>query len=121
MEPEMPKKESSWVIPFSIHATRGLVRDPRVRRKVIGLSLVGSLAMLGAGLTLLQPWLNPHEHPWRFLFYWFVCGWVTLLMLLMALFDLLLVRAQARAAKKQMREAFITGSTVTSPDERGEG
>ncbi len=119
MEPESPKKESSWVVPFSIHATRGLVRDPRARRKVIGLSLVGSLAMLVAGFTFLQSWLNPHEHPWRFVFFWFACGWVTLLMLLMALFDLLLVRAQARAARKKMQEAFIAGTKSSPPDETG--
>ena len=76
--------------------------------------------MLVAGLTVLQLWLNPHEHPWRFLLYWFACGWLTLLMLLMALFDLLLVRAQARAARKRMREVFIAGSKSSVPDETGE-
>lgn len=119
MEPEPPKKQSLWVVPFSIHATRGVLRDERARRKVIGLSMMGSLAMLVAGLTFLRPWLNPHEHPWRFLLFWFACGWVTLLMLLLALFDLLLVRAQARAARKRMRADFVTGTSSSSPDEPG--
>ncbi len=76
--------------------------------------------MLVAGLTILQPWLNPHEHPWRFVFFWFACGWLTLLMLLMALFDLLLVRVQARSAQKRMREAFVSETRSQSPDEQDE-
>jgi hypothetical protein len=71
--------------------------------------------MLVAGLTVLRPWLNPHEHPWRFIFFWFACAWETLLVLLLALLDLLLVRAQARAAKKAIREEFSTAAASDSP------
>jgi hypothetical protein len=102
-----PPKKSFWMVPFTIHATRGLLRDERSRRKTMGISLVVTIAMLGAGLTVLRPWLNPHEHPWRFILFWFACAWETLLVLLLALFDLLLVRAQARAARKAFREEFL--------------
>lgn len=83
----------------------------------MGVSLVVAIVMLVAGLTVLRPWLNPHEHPWRFIFFWFACAWETLLVLLLALLDLLLVRSQARAARKAFREGFSKG---TMPDSLGE-
>ena len=73
----------------------------------MSVSLVVASVMLVAGLTVLRPWLNPHEHPGRFIFFWFACAWETLLVLLLALFDLLLIRAQARAARKASREGFF--------------
>ena len=109
------------MVPFTIHATRGLLRDERSRRKTMSISLVVAIVMLAAGLTVLRPWLNPHEHPWRFIFYWFACAWETLLVLLLALFDLLLVRAQARAARKAFREEISKGippHLSSEPDER---
>jgi hypothetical protein len=71
------------------------------------------VVMLIAGLTVLRPWLNPHEHPWRFVFFWFACAWEIILVLLLALLDLLLLRAQTRAARKAFQEEV---SKVTSPD-----
>ena len=105
MEP-LPPKKSFRVVDFTVHATRGLLRDERARRKTMAVSLLIAVAMLVAGLTVLRPWLNPQEHPWRFIFFWFACGWETLLVLLLALLDLLLVRAQARAARKAINERF---------------
>jgi len=112
MEEEPPKK-SFWMVPFTVQVTRGLLRDERSRRRTMGISLLVAVLMLVAGLTVLRPWLNPHEHPWRFVFYWFACGWETLLVLLLALLDLLLVRAQARAARRAFQEEL---SQRTTPD-----
>ena len=114
METELPKKRFR-VVPFTVHATRGLLRDERSRRKTMAFSLVIAVVMLVAGLTVLRPWLNPQEHPWRFIFFWFACAWETLLVLLLALLDLLLVRAQARAARKAMVEGFSQQETSDSP------
>ena len=114
MEPRPPKK-SFWMVPFTIQVTRGLLRDERSRRKTMGISLLIALIMLVTGLTVLRPWLNPHEHPWRFIFFWFACAWETLLVLLLALLDLLLIRAQARAARKAFREEFAKRTTPDSP------
>jgi hypothetical protein len=115
-----PPKKSFWMVPFTVHVTRGLLRDERSRRKTMGISLLIAVIMLVAGLTVLRPWLNPHEHPWRFIFFWFACAWETLLVLLLALLDLLLVRAQARAARKAFREEFSNGTTPHSPGESDE-
>jgi hypothetical protein len=111
-----PPKKGFWMVPFTVQVTRGLLRDERSRRKTMGFSVLIAVVMLVAGLTVLRPWLNPHEHPWRFLFFWFVCAWETILVLLLALLDLLLVRAQARAARRALGEQFSKKATRDSPD-----
>jgi len=63
-----------------------------------------ALLLLISGFTFLQPALNPQEHPWRVLFFWIVCIWLTFTALLLALFDLLIVRLQARRTERELRE-----------------
>ena len=99
-----PPPKRFWMVPFTIHATRGLLRDQHTRRKTMAVSLVIAVALLVAGLTLFRSWLDPHEHPWRFVLYWLACAWATVLVFLLALLDLLLVRAQARAARKALQQ-----------------
>jgi protein-S-isoprenylcysteine O-methyltransferase Ste14 len=99
-----PPRKSFWMVPFTIHATRGLLRDQQARRKTMAVSMGVAIVLLVAGLTMFQSWLDPHEHPWRFILYWLACAWETVLVLLLALLDLLLVRAQARAARKALQQ-----------------
>ena len=101
---ERPPEKRLRVAPFAIHATRGLLRDPKSRRRIMALSVAVALILLVTGLTLFRPWLDPHEHPWRFILFWLACAWETVLAILLALFDLLLMRAQERAARKALRE-----------------
>jgi protein-S-isoprenylcysteine O-methyltransferase Ste14 len=103
MEPGPPEKRLR-VAPFAIHATRGLLRDQKSRRRTMGVTLVVAVVLLVTGLTVLRPWLDPHEHPGRFILFWLICAWQTLLVLLLALLDMLLLRAEGRAARKALRE-----------------
>lgn len=82
----------------------------------MGISLLIVVVMVITGLTVLRPWLNPHEHPWRFVFFWFACAWETILVLLLALLDLLLLRAQARAARRALQEEVSEGTSPDSAD-----
>ena len=99
-----PPNKSFWMVPFTIQATQGLLRDQRSRRVIMAISIGVTLILLLCGVTVLSAWLDPHEHPWRFVLYWLMCGWQTLLALLLALLDILMVRAQARATRKSLRE-----------------
>jgi len=103
MEDRPPEKRLR-VAPFAIHATRGLLRDQKSRRRTMAVSIAVALVLSVTGLTVFRSWLDPHEHPWRFVFFWLACAWETVLAILLALFDLLLMRAQARAARKAFRE-----------------
>ena len=102
------------MVPFVVQITRGLLREERSRRKTMGITMLIAVVMLVAGLTVLRPWLNPHEHPWRFIFFWFICAWETVLVVLLALLDILLIRAQTRAARRALQEQFSGRKTPDS-------
>ena len=101
-----PEPTKFRLVSFAVHATRGVLRDQNARRKTIFAATLLAVVMLFCGATFLPPMLDPHAHAVWFVFYWFACAWVTMLAALLALFDLLLVRAQGRSARRQLREEF---------------
>jgi hypothetical protein len=104
---EDPSEERNLrTVSFVVHATRGVIRDQSTRRKAMFLSLLLSLLLAIAGSTFLARYLTPREHPVWFIVFWLVCAWLTVLAILLALFDLLMVRAEARAAKKALGTEF---------------
>jgi hypothetical protein len=92
------------IVSFAIHSARGVIRDQSTRRRVMFITLVIAMLMLFSGTTFLQPLLTPREHPGWFLLFWLACAWLTLTAILLALFDLLMLRAQDRAARKILSE-----------------
>jgi hypothetical protein len=92
------------IVSFAIHSARGVIRDQSTRRRVMFITLVIAMLMLFSGTTFLQPLLSPREHPGWFLLFWLACAWLTLTALLLALFDLLMLRAQDRTARKILSE-----------------
>jgi uncharacterized membrane protein len=108
----LPDEKRLRTTSFVVHATRGVIRDQTTRRKAMLFLLMLALLLLIAGFTFLAPALNPREHPWRVVLFWIVCIWLTFTALLLALFDLLVVRLQARRAERALREKFgAQGST----------
>jgi apolipoprotein N-acyltransferase len=92
------------IVSFAIHSARGVIRDQSTRRRVMFIALVVAMFMLFFGTTFLQPWLSPREHPGWFLLFWLACAWLTVTALLLALFDLLMLRTQDRTTRKSLRE-----------------
>ncbi len=84
--------------------TRGILLDPRVRRWAMFVLLLGALVMIFAGTTFLADTL---ANPWHFIIYWGVCAWLTLAALLLALWDLLLVRAAARRERRRLEKQIL--------------
>jgi hypothetical protein len=111
-----PPEKRLRVAPFAVHATRGLLRDPKSRRRTMAVTVVVALVLLVTGLTVLRPWLNPHEHPLRFILFWLACAWETMLVILLALYDLLLMRAQEREARNALREEMAKRARPDSDD-----
>ena len=89
---------------FVVHATRGVIRDPKTRRVAMIIVLTAALLVMIVGSTALRSVLNPHEHPIWFIFFWLMCAWLTLTAVLLALFDLLMLRTDARKARRQLQE-----------------
>jgi len=92
------------IVSFAIHSARGVIRDQSMRRRVMFIAIVVAMLMLFFGTTFLQPLLSPREHPGWFLLFWLACAWLTLTALLLALFDLLMLRTQDRTTRKSLRE-----------------
>src|SRR4051795_11771200 len=113
MEDRPPEKRLR-VAPFAIHATRGLLRDQKSRRRTMAVSIAVALILLVTGLTVFRSWLDPHEHPWRFIFFWLACVLGNIFFLLLALLDMLVLRAKIRAERNDLRER------VAAPDRPGD-
>src|SRR2546426_1827749 len=110
-----PPEKTLRTVSFVVHATRGLIRDQTMRRKTMFVLLVIALVLLFSGSTFLAPTITPREHPAWFILFWFVCGWLTLTAMLLALFDLLMVRLQARKTQRMLREDFSHRESPDSP------
>jgi hypothetical protein len=101
-----PPKKNLAITSFALHSARGLIRDQRMRRHTMFVLLIVALALLFCGSTFLRSVFNPHEHPGWFMLFWFVCIWLTFTAFLLAIFDMLIVRAQARKAEKILRASL---------------
>ncbi len=91
---------------FALHSARGLIRDQKMRRNTMFVLLVVALLLLFCGSTFLQSILNPHQHPGWFMLFWFVCIWLTSTAFLLAIFDILVVRAQVRKLKASLHSGL---------------
>ena len=100
----LPEEKNLETVSFVVHATRGVIRDQNTRRKAMVLCLALAVLMLLAGFTVLQSAMNPREHPWFVILFWIACVWLTFTAMLLAIFDLLVVRAEARRARRALRE-----------------
>jgi drug/metabolite transporter (DMT)-like permease len=112
-----PPANHSWIGRFIIQVTQGLVRDERTRRTTTAILIVVAAVMVAVGLAGLRSWLEPKEHTGRFILFWFACGWVTLTASLLALLDLLMVRAKARQVRKALREDALKRSDANSVEQ----
>lgn len=114
MEPGPPEKRLKMA-PFIVHATRGVIRDQRLRRRTMGILLGVAVIMIATGTIALGGWLNPREHRALFLLFWLACAWLTITALLLAVLDLLIVRLEARRGREALREETQAG--VNPPQE----
>ena len=105
-----PNKRNLRIGSFAIHATRGLLRDQTMRRKAMFWTVIVAVMMLFCGATFLAPWLDPRVRPSWFILYWLACGWLTVTVVLLAIFDLLLVRVKAREEKRQLAQKIMDES-----------
>ena len=80
--------------------------------------LLIALFMMVGGSTFLTSALDPREHPPRFILFWLACAWVTVAALLLALFDLLMVRRDARALRENLLREAAAAGTISSPNSR---
>ncbi len=114
-EPPPPQKKLRSAS-FAVHATRGVLRDQTMRRKAMFAITLVAVVLLFCGATFLAPALDPHARPGWFLFYWAVCAWITMTAVLLAIFDLLVVRAQGRAARRTLAQKYAEAAEGKDAD-----
>ena len=66
--------------------------------------LAGALGCVLVGEVLFAGWLR--ARPLLFAGFWLACALMTLLAVLLAVFDLLLVRVTARVARRELRRRY---------------
>ncbi len=111
-----PEDKPLRTVSFIVHATRGVIRDHNTRRKTMLMLLVAALVLLSSGSTFLQVVLNPREHPGWFILFWLTCAWLTLTAMLLAIFDLLIVKLEARKAQRLLQQGLKTPSPRSTSD-----
>jgi hypothetical protein len=81
--------------------TKGIIRDVTVRRWVMFVVVLVALLMLFCGATFLNAFLL--RRPVCFLVFWGACAWLTLAAMLLAVYDLLILRARGRRERERLR------------------
>src|SRR4029077_4090708 len=110
-----PETKPLRTVSFVVHATRGAIRNQTTRSKTLCTALVIALVLFYSASPFFASILNPQEHPIRFILFWFICAWLTLTTILLAIFDLLMVRLEARKAQRGLQEKFSQTKTPDSP------
>jgi hypothetical protein len=90
---------------FILLLTKGLLRDARARRTMMFYTTLGSLVLLFFGAAVLDARLA--AHPFWFIVWWSVCAWLMLAAVLLAIFDLLMLRAAARKARRDLAKKIL--------------
>lgn len=83
---------------FAVHSTRGLIRDRKMRRAIMGVTLVVAVVLL-----ICSAVVNVREHFLLAVICWLATAWIAVLASLLALYDLLAVRREARAERDRLR------------------
>ena len=105
--------EIGRVLQMILLISRGLIRSQHTRRLMMFYTVLAAMLMLFLGATFLQGWLR--ENPLLLVAYWFLCGSLTIFSALLALFDILVLRAMARAEKRRL-EHSLGGSAAGAAD-----
>jgi hypothetical protein len=106
------------VFKLIILISKGLIRNQRARRVIMFYDVIFALVMLFTGSTVLSGWLR--ENPLLFIVYWAACAWITLLAVLLAIFDMLLLRGAARRARRELEAEYLRKAKAREARERQE-
>lgn len=93
--------------------SKGILRDQRVRRSFLFAIVLADILWVFLGSVIFDPWLM--ASPLRFLIYWSVCAVITFFSILLAVHDMLMIRAEAKRERHRLNEE-VFGMRNSSPD-----
>lgn len=73
------------------------------------------LILFFLGATVFWSWHV--DHRLLFVIYWFICMWLTLLAILLALYDMAKVRLEAKRARRQLEREILLGQKNDTNDD----
>ena len=83
--------------------SKGVLRDTRLRRNVMLWLMLAAMLMIFLGSWLISDaWMR--RHITLYFLYWAACAWLTLTAVLLAVFDLLIIRAAAKAVRRRIEQ-----------------
>ena len=94
-------------VSFILLMSKGILRDRLMRRRALFGVVLAALFLLGVGVLGLDEWLC--THPVIFLLYWGACLWLTLTSMLLAFYDMLLVRQEVLEERRRLKSRFLGG------------
>ncbi len=103
-KPNAPLDRGPAFLAWIRRLARLLVIEQSIRRSVMFYLLAGALACILLGGILFPDWLR--RRPLIFLTFWLTCAGMTLVALVLALCDLIIVRMASRVAQRALREQY---------------
>jgi len=100
-----PKVHAVRSVKFILAYSLGLIRDSHARRQSMFYTTLGSVMLLFIGAVLIDRVLR--EHPLWFVAWWGLCAWLMVASLLLALFDILMIRSAARKARRDLARKVL--------------
>ena len=79
-----------------------------MRRATMFVVAIAAMLMVFFGWFFLN---SKGENPWIFICYWLGCAWLTLLLLMLALYDLLSVRARISEERLKLKSKIIDSTS----------
>ena len=97
--------------------TKGILRDTRLRRNLMLWVMLVAMVMLFLGWVLIpNEWA--HRHYVMYFAYWAVCLWLTIAGMLLAVFDMLIIRAAGQAMRRRIEQDIAHIETKTKGEQK---
>ena len=106
-KPTRPERSASGPFRAILLYTRSLILDQHLRHATMFYAVLIPMIMAFVGYEFAWDWMDPRQHFYRFAFYWLICGWLTVLAALLAIYDILVTRLQHRLARRVLREKML--------------
>ena len=97
--------------------TKGILRDTRLRRNLMLWLMLAAMGMLFLGWVLI-PTEWAHRHYVMYFAYWAVCLWLTIAGMLLAVFDMLIIRAAGQAMRRRIEQDIAHIETKTKGEQK---
>lgn len=92
-------------IQLAVAIAAGIARSQAQRRRAMFVLTAAALALVFMGITVL--WNVFPRHPLFFAIYWLACAWLTICVLLLAIYDLVMVVRSGRQERESARRQIL--------------